>query len=190
MWGKRCLRDADDDDQDAVSQQGEELNRGPMLRGCWYWLGRQRSVYVCVCGCLSLLIQSALVSRFQIARANIQLVRDGRGRWVVTTTRPFGEQSHPSRRAGCIKRSYSNASNTLNEGGAIRGQAQLPADEQQEQQEHGGRLSLSRSFCWCAHGGLQHIPVTWRPLAGGRTPLPAASTVPLRVAGNHHRTCR
>jgi hypothetical protein len=82
MWGERCLRDADDDDdQDAVSQQGEDLNRGPMLRGCLNWLDRRRCVCVCVCGCLSLLDQSALVSRFQIARASVQLVRDGRGRW-------------------------------------------------------------------------------------------------------------
>jgi hypothetical protein len=67
--------------------------------------------------------------------------------WMVSTRKPFGKQSHPSRRTGCIKRSaHSRLASTLDEGGATPGQAQLA-------RSHGRRLSMAPATGVCSWQG-------------------------------------
>jgi hypothetical protein len=67
---------------------------------------------------------------------------------VVSTTKPSGEQSYPSRRAGCIKRTRNAAIHWTEEGRpTARRSCQRMSNKQQ--QGHRGRLSVC---CWCAHG--------------------------------------
>jgi hypothetical protein len=92
--------------------------------------------------------------------------------------RPFGEQSHPSRRVGGIKQHTTIASTVW--GGAAERQAALPDHRQQ-----------TSAAVLLVHRGLQQHPCRCSSLAHGRTPpCPPASTVPLTPSANIHRTPR
>jgi hypothetical protein len=100
---------------------------------------------------------------------------------VVSTMKPFGEQSHPSRRTGCIKRSTQQYSDTLDEGGAVRGQAQC--------QRMSSKITDGGSSQMWVHAWHGSYPCTRRPLGTRRTTLPACRLLcHLRLAVNRYRT--
>lgn len=122
--------------QDAVSQQGLLGEGSTLEEGAGGSVGG---------GLYRLFVLAVAV--WEGASCKMVLCCDGQRRpraRMVSTRKPFGEQSHPSRRTGCIKRSaHSRLASTLDEGGATQGQAQLA-------RSHGRRLSMAPATGVCS----------------------------------------